>query len=150
MTTLVEYRNFTISYRRPDGTPLPVVTGVDLDVRAGECLAIVGESGAGKSQLLLAPLRLTATPPILGGSVQTQGAELVGATEELLDRLRGARFGGTDRCVIIDLEDNYRSDRPTLGYQAFRELWVRGRRSAAKAPLPGSPENALCTGQEKP
>jgi superfamily II DNA or RNA helicase len=71
--------------------------------------------------------------------------------EQMIGRgLRGARFGGTDRCVIIDLEDNYRSDRPTLGYQAFRELWVRGRRSAAKAPAPGSPENALCTGQEKP
>jgi len=52
--------------------------------------------------------------------------------EQMIGRgLRGARFGGTDRCVIVDLEDNYRSDRPTLGYQAFRELWLRGRRRVA-------------------
>ena len=39
--------------------------------------------------------------------------------EQMIGRgRRGARFGGTDRCVIVDLEDNYRSDPPTLGYQA--------------------------------
>jgi superfamily II DNA or RNA helicase len=55
--------------------------------------------------------------------------------EQMIGRgLRGARFGGTETCVIVDLEDNYRSDRPTLGYQAFRELWVRGRRSTTRPP----------------
>jgi hypothetical protein len=37
--------------------------------------------------------------------------------------LRGPRFGGTDTCVIIDLEDKYRSECPMLGYQQFRDLW---------------------------
>jgi superfamily II DNA or RNA helicase len=51
--------------------------------------------------------------------------------EQMIGRgLRGPRFGGTASCVIVDLEDNYRSDRPTLGYQAFRNLWLKGRRSA--------------------
>jgi superfamily II DNA or RNA helicase len=57
--------------------------------------------------------------------------------EQMVGRgLRGARFGGTSECVIVDLEDNYRADRPTLGYQAFRELWLRGRRSPAPAAKP--------------
>jgi superfamily II DNA or RNA helicase len=48
--------------------------------------------------------------------------------EQMIGRgLRGRRFGGTDHCVIVDLEDNYRSERLTLGYQAFRELWRRQR-----------------------
>ena len=44
--------------------------------------------------------------------------------EQMVGRgLRGPRFGGTETCVVIDLEDNYRSERPRLGYQQFRELW---------------------------
>lgn len=52
--------------------------------------------------------------------------------EQMLGRgLRGPRFGGTESCIIIDCEDNYRSDRPVLGYQAFRRSW--GTRSRAPA-----------------
>jgi superfamily II DNA or RNA helicase len=44
--------------------------------------------------------------------------------EQMIGRgLRGPRFGGTASCVIIDLEDKYRSERPKLGYQQFRDLW---------------------------
>jgi DNA repair protein RadD len=53
--------------------------------------------------------------------------------EQMIGRgLRGPKFGGTATCNIIDLEDNYRLDRPILGYQAFRELWtnrIQRRRS---------------------
>ena len=52
--------------------------------------------------------------------------------EQMIGRgLRGRRFGGTDHCVIVDLEDNYRSERLTLGYQAFRALWRRQRGAKA-------------------
>jgi len=48
--------------------------------------------------------------------------------EQMIGRgLRGPRFGGTEACVIIDMEDKYRSERPKLGYQQFRELWRRKR-----------------------
>jgi superfamily II DNA or RNA helicase len=46
--------------------------------------------------------------------------------EQMIGRgLRGPKFGGTATCVIIDLEDKYRSERPKLGYQQFRDLWKR-------------------------
>jgi superfamily II DNA or RNA helicase len=50
--------------------------------------------------------------------------------EQMVGRgLRGPKFGGTQSCVIIDCEDNYRSDRPVLGYRRFREVWKpKGRR----------------------
>ena len=45
--------------------------------------------------------------------------------EQMIGRgLRGPKFGGTATCNIVDLEDNYRSDRPVLGYQQFRKLWT--------------------------
>jgi len=37
--------------------------------------------------------------------------------------LRDPKFGGTETCVITDLEDRYRSERLKLGYQQFRDLW---------------------------
>lgn len=49
--------------------------------------------------------------------------------EQMVGRgLRGPRFGGTERCVIIDCEDNYRAVRPALGYRVFRQIW-RPRRA---------------------
>ncbi|MCE2897670.1 MAG: DEAD/DEAH box helicase family protein [Betaproteobacteria bacterium] len=62
--------------------------------------------------------------------------------EQMVGRgLRGPGFGGTASCVIVDLEDNYRSDRAVLGYQAFRELWTRGRRlrAGARGEIPADP-----------
>jgi superfamily II DNA or RNA helicase len=54
--------------------------------------------------------------------------------EQMLGRgLRGPKFGGTESCSIIDCEDNYRSDRPVLGYQAFRKIWGARSRSPAHA-----------------
>jgi superfamily II DNA or RNA helicase len=44
--------------------------------------------------------------------------------EQMVGRgLRGEKFGGTPTCHVIDLEDNYRSERPELGYKRFRALW---------------------------
>jgi DNA repair protein RadD len=46
--------------------------------------------------------------------------------EQMIGRgLRHPRFGSTESCVIIDLEDKYRSERSKLGYQQFRDLWQR-------------------------
>lgn len=48
--------------------------------------------------------------------------------EQIVGRgLRGPQFGGTATCVIIDCEDNFRGERPPLGYESFRRVWY-GRR----------------------
>ncbi len=46
MTALCEIRQLRVTYR---GQPAPALDGIDLDIRAGERLAIIGESGSGKS-----------------------------------------------------------------------------------------------------
>jgi DNA repair protein RadD len=44
--------------------------------------------------------------------------------EQIVGRgLRGPKFGGTDECVILDCADDFRGERPPLGYESFRRIW---------------------------
>ena len=72
----------------------PVVRGVSFEIGRGETLALVGESGCGKSMTALSVLQLLPEPPcrITGGSVRLEGRELVGLPERELCRLRGRRM----------------------------------------------------------
>jgi len=71
------------------------VRGVGFAVAAGRTLAVVGESGCGKSVTLQAAMGLIDTPPgrITAGSARLLGRELVGLPARELDRLRGATAG---------------------------------------------------------
>ena len=69
----------------------PVVADVDFDIARGECVALVGASGSGKSQCCLAPFGLS--PLAATGSTLLAGEQLVGASEPRLRRLRGRHVG---------------------------------------------------------
>ena len=49
---VVRARGLRKTFRGPDGRPVPVLHGVDVDVKAGEFVAVAGPSGCGKSTLL--------------------------------------------------------------------------------------------------
>ncbi|MSP77184.1 MAG: ABC transporter ATP-binding protein [Rhodospirillaceae bacterium] len=67
------------------------VDGVDFSVASGETLAIVGESGCGKSMTALSLMRLIPDPPgrIVSGSVKLAGRDLLTLSEEEMRRVRG-------------------------------------------------------------
>ncbi len=67
------------------------VDGVSFSVYPGETLAVVGESGCGKSVTSLSILRLIASPPgkIVSGRVLFEGRDLLGLTEREMRRVRG-------------------------------------------------------------
>jgi peptide/nickel transport system ATP-binding protein len=67
------------------------VDGVSLQVAEGETLAIVGESGCGKSVTSLSILRLIASPPgrIVSGAIRFEGVDLLGLDESDMRRIRG-------------------------------------------------------------
>jgi oligopeptide/dipeptide ABC transporter ATP-binding protein len=70
---------------------LPAVDGLSLTVAAGETVAIVGESGCGKSLTALAVMQLLPYPPakIVGGSVHFMGRELTSLSDREMRRVRG-------------------------------------------------------------
>lgn len=84
----VRLRNVRLEY--PGPPPVIALDGVDLDVDAGEFVAILGPSGAGKSSLLHT-LGLLTTPT--SGTVELAGQEIRDTRERDLDRLRGDGVG---------------------------------------------------------
>ncbi|MDR1825074.1 MAG: ABC transporter ATP-binding protein [Bifidobacteriaceae bacterium] len=68
------------------------VVGVDFDVHAGEILALVGESGCGKSATALAVMGLHGPDVKITGSVEFDGVPMVGRPERELNRLRGKQL----------------------------------------------------------
>ena len=86
---VLEVRGLRTEFRTEAGS-FPAVDGVDFTVEAGRTLAIVGESGCGKSVTALSIMGLVPPPGrVAGGSIRFEGRELVGADKrELLD-LRG-------------------------------------------------------------
>ncbi|MFE7135799.1 ABC transporter ATP-binding protein [Streptomyces sp. NPDC057638] len=76
------------------GRQVAAVTAASFDLAAGECLALVGESGCGKSVLASALLGLLPGNAQTSGTATVAGVELLGADERVLARtVRGRRVG---------------------------------------------------------
>jgi oligopeptide transport system ATP-binding protein len=86
-TPLLQLGNLHVSYG-----PIRAVRGVSLVVRRGETAAIVGQSGSGKSQTMLAALRLLPRQAVTKGSVVFEGTELLTLSQRPLDALLGRRI----------------------------------------------------------
>ncbi|MFC2967416.1 dipeptide/oligopeptide/nickel ABC transporter permease/ATP-binding protein [Acidimangrovimonas pyrenivorans] len=86
------------------------VNKVDLAVKPGECLGVIGESGSGKSVTALSVMGLVASPPgvITGGAVRYRGEDLIGAPYETLRSLRGDRVAYIFQDPLSTLHPLYR------------------------------------------
>jgi peptide/nickel transport system ATP-binding protein len=82
----------TVSFTTPRGV-VRAASDVSLQVARGECLGVVGESGAGKSVSFLAPLGLLPPNARVEGEAQFRGTELLRAGPRALERLRGTAIG---------------------------------------------------------
>ncbi|MDQ7910115.1 ABC transporter ATP-binding protein [Phytohabitans sp. ZYX-F-186] len=82
---VLRVRDLVVRHSASTGAELTAVDGIDLEVRAGETLGLVGESGCGKSSLANAVLRLI---PTAGGSICFDGTELVGRSPAQMRDIR--------------------------------------------------------------
>ena len=105
------------------------VDGVSLEIREGEVLGLVGESGCGKSVTCLSILRLIDDPPgrIVRGEVRFRGQDLVTMSESDLRRLRGSE-------ISMVFQDPMSSLNPTMtiGRQVGEVLELHPDRSAPR------------------
>jgi oligopeptide/dipeptide ABC transporter ATP-binding protein len=88
---LLEVRNLRTQFAISGGV-VRAVDGVSWDVRAGETVALVGESGCGKSVSALSVMRLVAAPAgrIVAGQILFKGRDLLELSDEEMRKVRGA------------------------------------------------------------
>ncbi|MBV9970239.1 MAG: ABC transporter ATP-binding protein [Xanthobacteraceae bacterium] len=86
---LLEVENLQTHFRTPDGV-VRAVDGVSFHVEAGETLAIVGESGCGKSVTAMSILRLVPEPPgKIAGAVRLESRDLLAIDDRAMRDIRG-------------------------------------------------------------
>ncbi len=92
MTELLKVKNIQIEGFSEERW-LPIVKGIDMTLKRGEVLGLIGESGAGKSTLGLAAMGYTRRGcRIASGSIVFDGMELFGASEDVKRKVRGTRI----------------------------------------------------------
>ena len=85
-----------------------IVDGVSFDVRPGETVGLMGESGAGKSITALAILRLLpGAARLTGGQVFFEGRDLVALNDREFDRLRGTTLGLVSQEPLSSLDPTF-------------------------------------------
>ncbi|UIF87374.1 ABC transporter ATP-binding protein [Cupriavidus sp. UYPR2.512] len=111
------------------GKTMRAVNGVSLDVGAGEAVALIGESGSGKSVTLRALMRLH--PPRrtrMAGQIRVDGADVMALDKRALARLRGGTMAMVFQEPLLALDPVY-----TVGQQIVESIRSHDKVSAAEA-----------------
>ncbi|HEX5414627.1 MAG TPA: ABC transporter ATP-binding protein [Chloroflexota bacterium] len=90
---LLRIRNLRTYFYTSDGV-VPAVDGIDLTIRRGQTVGLVGESGCGKSVTSLSIMRLVAPPGriVEGSEIDLDGTNLAKLSEEKMYEIRGGRI----------------------------------------------------------
>jgi len=93
MAPLLEVKNIRTYFHTQDGV-VKAVDGVSYDVNRGETIALVGESGCGKTVSALSILRLVAEPAgkIMSGEILFNGVDLLKLSDAEMHKMRGAKI----------------------------------------------------------
>ncbi|MER6950787.1 ATP-binding cassette domain-containing protein [Nonomuraea sp. NPDC000554] len=112
---MIEVRDLQVRYGTRTVARVP-----ELDVAAGECVAIVGESGSGKSTTLLSLLGLTEGAHV-SGDIRVCGVDVLGASPRRLREIRGARVA-----LVMQSPQAALSPTTRLGTLMRRALQLHG------------------------
>ncbi|WP_219418873.1 ABC transporter ATP-binding protein [Pseudonocardia nigra] len=121
MEPLLEVTGLHVEFRTRDGVA-KVLNGVDYAVDAGETLAVLGESGSGKSVTANTIMGILETPPgvVTAGSVRYRGEDLLTASPERRRELRGENIAMIFQDALSALNPVF-----TVGFQIGEQLRTR-------------------------
>lgn len=93
MDALLDVKDLWVEARMADGQTTPIVKGISFTVKRGEVIALIGESGSGKTTTALATMGYArAGCRIARGEVRLDGIDVLGLDRESLRRLRGRKI----------------------------------------------------------
>ncbi len=119
-------RELRVGFGRRD--PIEVVHGLDLDIAAGEVVAVVGESGSGKSVTALSVIGLLPAGAHATGSVRLHGRELLGLPGSEMRRVRGAEIAMISQDPVASLNPVF-----TIGFQVIEAVRAHNGSLSASA-----------------
>ena len=125
---ILEIKNLTFSFHTYGGV-VKSVRDVSFNVREGEILGIVGESGCGKSVTSQCILKLNPEPPgfFEGGSIKYKGEEIITKTDREMRKIRGVEIG-------FIFQDPMTSLNPTMTVgKQIEEMLKEHRKEMSKA-----------------
>jgi oligopeptide transport system ATP-binding protein len=118
MSRLLQVEDLRVRFNTPEGL-VHAVNGISYHLNEGETLAVVGESGCGKSVSVMSILGLIPCPPgeIVSGRAEYRGSDLLQLSERELERVRGAE-------IAMVFQDPMTSLNPvlTIGLQITESL----------------------------
>ena len=122
--SILKVRDLKTHFFTQDGV-VRAVDGVSFEVSQGETLAIVGESGCGKSVTSLSILRLiqAETGRIVEGSIEFEGRDLVKLSEDEMRAIRGHEISMIFQEPMTSLNPVLTMCRGSRGWTARRKCW---------------------------
>ena len=127
---LLSIKDLTIHYVTRDLGTCRAVNNISLDLKKGETLGLVGETGAGKTTIALSVLRLIPNPPgrVIGGTVKFEGKDIYKLSEADMRKIRGSK-------ISMIFQDPMSALNPidTVGDQISEVVLLHQRCSKAEA-----------------
>jgi peptide/nickel transport system ATP-binding protein len=125
--SLLAVTDLTVTFPT-DAELVTAVRGMNFDVNPGEVVALVGESGAGKSASAMAVVGLLPEYAEVSGSIRLHGNELIGLSDQKMSAIRGKAIGTVFQDPMSALTPVY-----TIGDQIAEAIEIHQRDSTRRA-----------------
>jgi peptide/nickel transport system ATP-binding protein len=126
--SLLEVRDLHVWFDLPEGEQLHAVQGVSFDLDAGERTGLVGESGCGKTTIVLSLLGLLPPSATVAGDVRLSGESILTGSEEVMELHRWK-----DISMVFQGAMNALNPVKTVGAQIVEPMELHGTAEGAEA-----------------
>jgi peptide/nickel transport system ATP-binding protein len=138
MDPVLEIRGLRIDVERPEGNAAPIVRDIDLTVNRGEVVALIGESGSGKTTISLAAMGYVRPGLVISeGTVHLAGTDVLALEKGDLRDLRGRRVAYVAQSAAAGFNPSMRIDDQVIEPALEHRLMNRNDAAARALDLYG-------------